>query len=122
MITIYTIEPMECPILFCCEKSFETVQEYAKTTRIDKQYLKEILECDNNQDGMVMSDDNTDKPFLFYIKDRKHDWYFWEVLNHEISHLVFYLARHYGFTDETEYQATLHESLFRNFRRLIQNK
>lgn len=122
MITIYTIEPMECPILFCCEKSFEPVQSFAKTTRIDKQYLKEILECDNNQDGMVMSDDNTDKPFLFYIKDRKHDWYFWEVLNHEISHLVFYLARHYGFTDETEYQATLHESLFRNFRRLLINK
>lgn len=120
LVKIYTIEPLNCQIVFCCIKNFSKIKENIKL--IDKKYRKEVLECDDNQDGMVLSNDNTNEPYLFYIKDMKKDWYFWEVLNHEINHLVFYLSRYYGFVDETEFQATLQESLFRNFRKIIQNK
>lgn len=118
----YTIEPLNKTILFCCCENFGLVKEYIKDKKVDKVMRKEIMEVGDNQDGLLLTDDETNEVVLIYVKERKKDWYFYEVLLHETNHLVYYLARHYGFTDETEFQATLHESLFRNFRLLIQKK
>ena len=118
----YKIDLLNIEILFCCCDDFQDVKDYVKKTKIEKAWKDEVLNENGEFDGIVFSDDNTKRPYLIYIKQRKHDWYFWEVLLHETNHLVFYLSKFAGFVDEPEFQATLHEKLFRDFRHLISEK
>lgn len=118
----YKIDIFNMEILFCCCPNFQDVKDYVKKTKMDKAWKDEVLNKNGQFDGIVFSDDDTNRPYLIYVKQRKKDWYLFEVLLHETNHLVYYLAKHAGFTGEPEFQALLHEQLFRDFRRLLQEK
>lgn len=125
MITKYTIEPMDCEIVLAICDNFAQVQKSVTTKKFgflkkgDIDYIKNL---DDDFDGILIRN-NKGIPILLYVKKRKrYNWYFWDVLVHETNHLVYRLFKYYGFENETEYQATLQESLFRNFRRLILKK
>ncbi len=126
---LYNIEPMDCTVLFSCTESVDdlirTVQKNKKMRQFltEREAMKELLEMDEDCDGFVISHEKTEKPAIIFVRNRKRKgWYFYEVLLHETNHLVYFLSKYYGFDQETEYQATLHEGLFRNFRRLLAAK
>jgi len=118
----YKIDIFNIEILFCCCDDFQDVKDYVKKTKMNKAWKDEVINENGQFDGIVFSDDDTNRPYLIFVKQRKHDWYFYEVLLHETNHVVFYLAKQCGFTEEPEFQATLQEQLFREFRHLILKK
>lgn len=119
MITNYYIDIFDTHILFCYCDTFNEVKEYVKTNNILKNVRNEILGLDEGFNGIVVSDDITNEPFVFFVRKGKFSN---ELLLHETNHLVHFYSNFFGFKDEIEFQAYLHESLFRNFRRLIQKK
>jgi len=88
-------------------------------------YLENKLFLDPKDFNIVTSDcafvatDNSDKPLaiIFYREHFDNG-----VLVHETNHLIYYLSRYYGFSEETEFQAYLQEHIFNDINRLIQNK
>ncbi len=72
-----------------------------------------------NSDCAYVATDNQDKPLaiIFYREHFDNG-----VLVHETNHLIYYLSRYYGFSEETEFQAYLQEHIFNDINRLIQNK
>lgn len=72
-----------------------------------------------NSDCAFVATDNQNKPLaiIFYREHFDNG-----VLVHETNHLVYYLSRYYGFSEETEFQAYLQEHIFNDINRLIQNK
>lgn len=53
------------------------------------------------------------------MKQYKFDWPSFDVLNHEISHMVDFLSKDYCFEGETEFKAYLHECTNRKIRRIL---
>ena len=88
-------------------------------------YLENKLGLDQKDFDIVNSDcafvatDNQNKPLaiIFYREHFDNG-----VLVHETNHLIYYLSRYYGFSEETEFQAYLQEHIFNDINRLIQNK
>lgn len=121
IITRIRIDTHNCDFLFAYCDSFQTVKDYAKKNRKDftKSEYREIMEQDEYQVGMVLSDDDTNFPYLLYINNKKRGWFLWDTVTHETNHMVFYLSRHFEFREETENQATLQEYLSRTIRNLI---
>ncbi len=72
-----------------------------------------------NSDCAFVATDNQNKPLaiIFYREHFDNG-----VLVHETNHLIYYLSRYYGFSEETEFQAYLQEHIFNDINRLIQNK
>ena len=85
----------------------------------DRLGRKEIEEV-GHMSGAVLNNIETKVPVILFMKNMKRDWYFWETLLHEITHIVHTLSRKGGFEDETEHKAYLTEYLFREIRRILQ--
>ena len=97
-----------------------------KKLKETKQFYNENkLGLDQKDFNIVTSDcafvatDNQNKPLaiIFYREHFDNG-----VLVHETNHLIYYLSRYYGFSEETEFQAYLQEHIFNDINRLIQNK
>lgn len=88
-------------------------------------YLENQLDLDPKDFDIVSSDcafvatNNQDKPLaIIFYKDHFDSG----VLVHETNHLVYYLSRYYGFSEETEFQAYLQERIFNDINDLINKK
>ena len=57
--------------------------------------------------------------FLLRLRPFEDTWDYWEVLIHELHHLVHGLAEHLAMEKETEAQAYLQEHLFNKIRRKL---
>lgn len=119
MITTYEISILKTHILICYCKSFNEVKEYVVKNKILNNVKEEIMKLDEGFNGIVISDDITDEPFVFFIRKGRFSN---ELLVHETNHLVHFYSKFFGFTDEIEFKAYLQEQLFRDFRRLINKK
>jgi hypothetical protein len=56
---------------------------------------------------------------MIILGEPTDDWEYWEVLMHEIHHIVFYLTESKNLDGEMEAQAYLQEYLFRVIRRKL---
>jgi len=103
--------------LFKYLKKIKTKADFAKWVLQDFDNWKEDIKnknigqfCYNNQvEGTVL-----------VMQHYEDSWEYWEVLMHEIHHVVQYLAEGKGMLKEIEAQAYLFEFLFRSIRRKIQ--
>ena len=58
---------------------------------------------------------------ILILRSPADAWDYWEVLMHEIHHVVFHTAKQKSLTEETEAQAYLFEYLFHHIRKKIMN-
>jgi hypothetical protein len=99
--------------------------DYKETVKILKRYKQaepfiNIMTEDKLENDFVLTKDGKTLLYLRYFEDA-WDWY--EVLMHEIHHLVhFVIAEQRQMADEPDAQAYQFEYLFKNIRRKIQNK
>lgn len=115
----YRIDILGCSILFAYCKTFKEVQKYIEKKKLPKIQYLEIMQQNENQYGMVLSDDYTNIPYLIYIRGDLKGWELWDTIIHETNHLVYYLAKYYEFRDETEFQARLQEMIVKDIRGLL---
>lgn len=100
----------------------DTIKKSKETKQF---YLENKLFLDPKDFDIVTSDcafvatDNNDNPLaiIFYREHFDNG-----VLVHETNHLVYYLSRYYGFSEETEFQAYLQERIFNDINNLINKK
>lgn len=108
-------------IVLCCKTSKEGDKAIQSSKLISKQ-VKFLLRGFNVADdiqGQLYYDPSTNQPLLLFMRDKKRDWLFWEVLIHELNHTVYYFAKQACFENETEFQARLQETLFREIRKRL---
>lgn len=115
----YTIDILGCSFLFAYCKTFKEVQDYVKKNKVPKDQYKEIMKQDDGQIGIVLAEDNTDLPYLVYIRNTVKGNDLIDTLLHETNHLVYFLHKYHEFSNETEFQARLHEHIFRDLMDLI---
>ena len=107
-------------ILVCVDATWEDVTKFAKPELIKKiepykNLFNEVLL--GKQMGYAVNCDG----WLFLILPKfKDNWDYWEVLIHELHHIVFYLSETKMLEKEMEAQAYLFEWLFRQIRRKLQ--
>jgi len=77
----------------------------------------EGLERYKINEGTVLYDSGR---FLLLLKPYDDNWEYWEVLIHELHHIVFDIAEIKSFEKETEAQAYLQAYLFNKIRRKLQ--
>lgn len=53
------------------------------------------------------------------LRECRFDWQAFDVINHEIAHMVDFVSKEYCFEDETEFKAYLHECTNRKIRRVL---
>lgn len=109
-------------VVASCKTEKELIALVNKSKIISKKF-KESLKDDldvGDCHGCLIYNYKTHKPLLLYIKDTKQDWSFFETLLHETNHAVYRFSNQMNFTRETEFQARLHEVLFREIRKKLQ--
>jgi hypothetical protein len=74
----------------------------------------------NETEGAVYFDVKTNTVWLLEMKAYEDTWEFWEILLHEIVHIVQRLRRKMWIENEDEAEAYLAEHLFHSIRRKIQ--
>ena len=107
-------------IVVCCSGAKELQDMLQKSKLVSKEAKKELIDIQaDNVNGAVFYNIETNQPLLLYIKDRKKDWNFYEVLLHETNHVVYYFMKAIESTNEPEFRARLHEMLFRDIRKKL---
>lgn len=107
-------------ILVCVGASFEDVKKFVKGEVLKsieryKGLFQEVL--DGKQLGYAVEANG----WLYLILPKfKDTWSYWEILIHELHHIVFYMSKKKTFDDEMEAMAYLQEWLFREIRRKLQ--
>lgn len=69
---------------------------------------------------MWIQDEKDHMMYILSLRAYEDTWKYWEILMHEVHHLVRELADTKGFLKEPEAQAYLFENLFRSIRRKLQ--
>jgi 3-methyladenine DNA glycosylase AlkD len=59
------------------------------------------------------------KYYILWLKNYNNNWEWIDVLNHEVVHYRQELFKERGISDEREFEAYLHESIFRELRILL---
>ena len=109
-------------IVVCCNDD-ELKSMIKKSRLISKECKKELEEIEtSNANGNVFYNIKTSQPLLLYMKNVKKDWKFFETLLHETNHVVYYFMKAIEIHDETEFEARLHEMLFREIRKKLSPK
>lgn len=120
---IITIQPIAHNLVVVCVKDYkDTVKHLSKKKNKAisdwiKLHHKGDIKLPDGQGGLFYNKE--DKPLILFIENKKRDWYFYGTLLHETNHLVYYLSKYCGFSDECEFNAYLHESVFQQIRKLI---
>ena len=98
---------------------------YSKKQKLKKEFTKwveedtRIYEVLNEQDGIFAYNSNAPGGLLM-LKEFTDEWKSWELLIHEISHIVQYMMTQKLMEGEDEARAYLTEWLFRSIRRKLQ--
>lgn len=122
----YNIKPFGSNIIFYYGDSMKNLHTHLNKKEnkdISKWLSKDIGELpvsDNNEAGLLLYNETTQKPLLLFIKKpKKINWELYETMIHEITHLVQHLESYFAFEDEQEFRAWLTESIFKDLRKLI---
>lgn len=113
---------MNTPIIVvCCNGKNEAEKLIQNSKFINKETKKNLkdINIENTLNGSIFYNIDTNQPLLLYMKDRKRDWSFYETLIHEINHVVFRLMKAISCDNETEFEARLNETLFREIRKKL---
>ncbi len=60
--------------------------------------------------------------YLIWLENFVNNWYWLDILNHEIVHLRQFLFENKGIKDEFECEAYFQEKVFRNLRQILRKK
>lgn len=110
--------------LVCSGADKKTILSFCKRNKLNKQVI-EWIEADNKIFSLLEGsnavycwhdDIRIGLLILGVYEDR---WKFWEILIHEICHIVDRVAEHRRMEKEVEAKAYLFEYLFRNIRRKL---
>ena len=101
-------------------KKIHAKVEFSKWVLTEFDNWKKDLEEKNI--GQLCWHDDLEKQYGLVLMLRPYfdAWDYWQVLIHELNHVVQFLAKKKGFQDEPENQAYLQEHLFRSIRRKLQ--
>lgn len=98
-------------------KKIYTKEYYLKA----KSLVDKFFDCEERSHYNAEVLHINDKPYILRFKGRVEDsWETWEILIHEITHVVDFYSTRGGFENEPENRAYLMEYLFREIRSKIQ--
>lgn len=124
----FNIKPVGMNIIVFYSEDFERIHKHLNKKKNKwesswlKQQTKEFTTPDKESGGGVTYNKETNKPLILFLRAKKRDWYYYECLIHEISHLVFCLSKLCSFEDESEFQAYLTSYLFKEIRLKLYDK
>ena len=69
-----------------------------------------------------VAQDETNGALILGVREFDDNWDYWDILNHEVSHLVDIMLTQKGAGLETEFRAYSHEYIFRKIRQELYRK
>lgn len=124
-IFVYNCEILNSELLVCVGENIKEVEKWYKK---NSKNLTEILK---NKDNKKFLEDCLKLNIVFYfqkddldywvlsLKDFKNDWYYLDVLNHEVRHYCQGQFKNREINEEKEFEAYFQESVFRELRQKL---
>ena len=124
MKTFYRIVWIDVPdlqIILIVSKDIKAIEKIINKFVKNKKILKEIIEdCDETiEKECKWSYCKYEWYRVMLLINWKNDWEHLDTLNHEVTHMVDQEAADRFFKDESEFNAYLHESVFRKLRQAL---
>jgi|TARA_R100001530_G_scaffold130036_1_gene100698 hypothetical protein len=112
-------------ILVCVGAEKKDIIAFVKKKKLNKDLIKWVSDDEKIWDFRAnfpsfFAFNHKNGHSILFLEPFKDDWAYWEMLIHEIAHIVHTLAIQKAFTEEEEAKAYLSEYLFRSIRRILQ--